>query len=109
MAQTNSESIEGGNASTWERHGQTIIASLILVAIIWVGKSVTDLTRTMGVVLNRLDTLEVSIAAMDQRFDRYQTKAEATSQRENLRLINRILEGRIEGLENKMKSRGWEG
>lgn len=93
----------GGDISTWERHGQTIIAALILGAIVWVGKSVTDLTNTMGVVLNRLDTLEVSIAAMDERFDRYQTKSEAAAQRENSRLINQILEGRIQGLETKLR------
>ncbi|ADP96441.1 hypothetical protein [Marinobacter adhaerens] len=93
----------GGDISTWERHGQTIIAGLILGAIIWVGKSVTDLTNTMGVVVNRLDTLEASIATMDERFDKYQTKAEAASQRENMRLINQILEGRIEGLERKVR------
>lgn len=93
------------DSTSWERHGQTLIAALILAAILWVGKSLTDLSGTMGVVLNRLDTLETSIAAMDQRFDRYQTKAEAASQRENMRLINQILEGRIEGLENKVRSR----
>ncbi len=105
MISPKSDNSRAADRSTWERHGQTIIAALILAAIIWVGKSVTDLSRTMGVVLNRLDTLETSIAAMDQRFDRYQTKAEAASQRENMRLINQILEGRIEGLENKVRSR----
>jgi len=93
----------GGDISSWERHGQTIIAGLILAAIVWVGKSVTDLSGTMGVVLSRLDTLEANISAMDERFDRYQTKAEAASQRENMRLINQILEGRIESLERKQR------
>ena len=58
-------------ANTWERHGQTVIAALILAAIIWVGKSVTDLSGTMGVVLNRLSNLEQQISLMDERFDRY--------------------------------------
>lgn len=89
--------------TSWERHGQTLIAALILAAIIWVGKSLTDLSGTMAVVLNRLDTLETSIAAMDQRFDRYQTKAEAEAQRENQRLRNQIIEGRINAIESRAK------
>jgi len=89
--------------TSWERHGQTLIAALILAAIIWVGKSLTDLSGTMGVVLNRLDTLESSIAAMDQRFDRYQTKAEAAAQRENQKLRNQIIESRIDAIEIKAK------
>jgi len=96
----------GGNrATTWEQYIQVIVTSLILGGIFWVGKNTTEMTNTMGVVLNRLDTLERSIASMDERFDRYQTKAEAASQRENIRLINQILEGRIEGLENKVENR----
>lgn len=93
------------DTSNWEKHGQTVIAALILAAIIWVGKSVTELSGTMGVVLNRLDTLETSISAMDERFDRYQTKAAAVSERENQRLRNQIMESRLDGLEERMKAR----
>lgn len=89
-------------SGTWERHGQTIIAALILAAIIWVGKSVTDMSGTMGVVLNRLDTLERSIATMDERFDRYQTKAEAAANRENQRLRNQIMDGRLDSVEEQL-------
>lgn len=92
-------------SGTWERHGQTIIAALILAAIIWVGKSVTDMSGTMGVVLNRLDTLERSIATMDERFDRYQTKAEAAANRENQRLRNQIMEGRLDSVEERLRVR----
>lgn len=93
------------DTSSWERHGQTIIAALILAAIIWVGKSVTEMSGTMGVVLNRISNLETSIANMDERFDRYQTKAEAAAQRENRRLRDQIIESRINGIENKLKRR----
>lgn len=86
-----------------ERHGQTLIAALILAAIIWVGKSITDLSGTMGVVLSRLDTLENSIASMDQRFDRYQTKAEAKAQFENQKLRNQIIESRLNAIEARTK------
>lgn len=100
-----SDSVRVSEASSWERHGQTIIAALILAAIIWVGKSVTDLSGTMGVVLNRISNLEVSIANMDERFDRYQTKAEAAAQWENRRLRDQIIERRIDGIESKLKGR----
>lgn len=100
-----SDTARVNDSSSWERHGQTIIAALILAAIIWVGKSVTELSGTMGVVLNRISNLESSIASMDERFDRYQTKAEAAAQRENRRLRDQIMESRINGLENKLKGR----
>jgi len=89
--------------SAWERHGQTIIAALILGAIVWVGKNVTELTGTMGVVLNRISNLETSIASMDERFDRYQTKAEARSATENNRLRLEMLNSQIEAIQAKMK------
>jgi len=92
----------GGNISSLERHGQTIIAGLILASIIWVGNSVAALSGTMGVVINRLQNLELSIAAMDERFDRYQTKAQAVSEMENIRLVNKILDRRIESIEQKV-------
>lgn len=93
------------SVTNWEKHGQTIIAALILAAIIWVGKSVTDMSGTMGIVLNRLDTLETSIANMDERFDRYQTKAEAAANRENQRLRNQIMEGRLDSVEEQLRVR----
>lgn len=92
-------------ANTWERHGQTVIAALILAAIIWVGKSVTDLSGTMGVVLNRLSNLEQQISLMDERFDRYQTKSEALSAREAQDLRNQIIHSRIDSLETRLKAR----
>lgn len=91
--------------NAWERHGQTVIAALILAAIIWVGKSVTDLSGTMGVVLNRLGNLEHQINAMDERFDRYQTKTEAFSAREAQDLRNQIIHSRIDSLETRLKAR----
>ena len=91
--------------STWERHGQTIIAALILAAIIWVGKSVTDMSGTMGVVLNRLANLELQITAMDERFDRYQTKSEAKAQQENQDLRNEIMDSRVRNIEQKLERR----
>lgn len=89
--------------SAWERHGQTIIAALILGAIVWVGKNVTDLTGTMGVVLNRISNLETSIAAMDERFDRYQTKAEARAATENSRLRMEMMNSQIRAIHEKLK------
>jgi len=86
---------------SWERHGQTVIAGLILAAIIWVGASVADLSSTMGVVVNRLSTLEASIASMDERFDRYQTKSEAFAQRENWLLRQQMIESRIKSIEKE--------
>ncbi len=100
-----SETVRNNDSSSLERHGQTIIAGLILASIIWVGKEITDLTGTMGVVLNRISNLETSIANMDERFDRYQTKAEAAAQRENRRLRDQIIESRINGIESKLKGR----
>ena len=89
--------------SAWERHGQTIIAALVLGAIVWVGKNVTELTGTMGVVLNRISNLETSIASMDERFGRYQTKAEARSATENNRLRLEMLNSQIEAIQAKIK------
>lgn len=91
------------NISTWERHGQTVIAALILASIIWVGKSVTDMSGTMGVVLNRLANLELQITSMDERFDRYQTKSEAKAQQDNQALRNEMLDARITGLERQVQ------
>ncbi len=88
--------------SAWERHGQTVIAALILGAILWVGKSITELSGTMGVVLNRLEVLERQITAMDERFDRYQTKSEARSQVEAQALRDRLIHSRIDTLEKKI-------
>jgi len=86
-------------ATTWERHGQSLIAALILAAIIWVGKGITDLTGTMGVVLNRIQNIEHTIAAMDERFDKYQTKREAESAKETQLLRDKMLHSRIDALE----------
>lgn len=91
------------NLTAWERHGQSLIAALILAAIVWVGKNVTELTGTMGVVLNRMSNLENSIAAMDERFDRYQTKAQAASDKENDRLRFRMIETQYETLKAKLE------
>jgi len=94
--------------NAWERHGQTIIAALILAAIVWVGKNVTELTGTMGVVLNRISNLETSIAAMDERFDRYQTKAEARAERENQRLRFEMLNTQLEAMKARTEGGGRE-
>lgn len=104
MISTRQPATESCDSGAWERHGQTIIAALILAAIIWVGKSVTDLSSTMGVVLNRISNLENSIAAMDERFDRYQTKAEAAAVAENQRLRYQMIDARISAIENKLRS-----
>lgn len=92
--------------SAWERHGQTIIAALILAAIVWVGKNVTELTGTMGVVLNRISNLETSISAMDERFDRYQTKAEARAEGENQRLRFEMLRTEIQAMKARQEGDG---
>lgn len=92
-------------ATTWERHGQSLIAALILAAIIWVGKGITDLTGTMGVVLNRIQNIETTIAAMDERFDRYQTKREAESAKETQLLRDKMIHARIDALELKTRER----
>lgn len=88
-------------AGAWERHGQTLIAALILAAIIWVGKSVTDLTGTMGVVVNRLDNLEAKLTSMDQRFDKYQTKSQAQAEKENQLLRESMIDARLKSLEKR--------
>jgi len=90
-------------ATAWERHGQTIIAALILAAIIWVGKGITDLTGTMGVVLNRIQNIENTISAMDERFDKYQTKREAENAKETQLLRDKMIHARIDALERKSR------
>lgn len=86
-------------ATTWERHGQSLIAALILAAIIWVGKGITDLTGTMGVVLNRIQNIETTIDSMDERFDKYQTKREAENAKETQLLRDKMIHSRIDALE----------
>lgn len=91
--------------ASWERHGQTIIAGLILAAIIWVGKEITDLTGTMGVVLNRIQNIENTIAAMDERFDKYQTKSEALSAKETQLLRDKMINSRIDAIEARSRAK----
>ena len=51
-----------------ERHAQSIIAILILTAVLWVGKSVTDQQATLATVLSRLDSVEKRFDAMDSKY-----------------------------------------
>jgi hypothetical protein len=93
------------SVTAWERHGQTITAGLILAAIIWVGKEITDLTGTMGVVLNRIQNIESTIAAMDERFDKYQTKREAEAAKENQMLRDQMIHSRLDALESEYRGK----
>ena len=85
--------------SVIERHGQSVIGGLILVVMIWVGSSITDLAKTMMVVLNRLDTLEAKISTMDSRFDRYVTQDQLESVIEVQRLRQRIISDKLDRAE----------
>lgn len=63
MTRDDSENVAG-----IERHLQSIIATLILAAVLWVGKSVTDQQATLATVLSRLDAVEKRFDAMDSKF-----------------------------------------
>lgn len=98
--------------NAWERHGQTIIAGLILAGIIWVakeinivGKDVVDVRSTVSVVSTRLDAMEKSLADIDERFDKYQTKREAELNKETQQLRDKMLHGRIDALEKARDGR----
>lgn len=85
--------------SAIERHAQTIIASLVLAAVIWVGKSLTDVTQSIAVMITRLDTLDRKIEQMETRFTGYVTVSELNAVRENLGLRIQLNENRIRNLE----------
>lgn len=100
------------SAGAWERHGQTIIAGLILAAILWTGNTMmklndglSDLNGTVGVVLNRIGNLEKQLGLMDERFDRYQTVNQAQAERANFDLRIQMIDSRLDTLKSKINER----
>lgn len=86
----------GREVGALERHGQTVIASLILVAVIWVGKTVTDQQATLATLLSRLVNVE---RALDNFESRFYPRDVAEADKETTHIRLREIERRLGKLE----------
>lgn len=93
--------------STFQQHAEKILAGLVLAALIFVGTAIYSMSAALQVVLNRLDTLDQKMSVMDVRFERYQTKEQARSDKEAQGLRDQIIEAQIQRVrESLMNQRG---
>lgn len=81
---------------TFQQHAEKILAGLILAALIFVGTAIYSMSGALQVVLNRLDTLDQKMSVLDVRFERYQTKEQARSDKEAQALRDQIIEAQIQ-------------
>ena len=65
-------------ASTMERHGQSIIAAIMLALLVWVGKTVSTQTVDYAVLLSKVSSIEARFDRMEAQLsssmgDRYKS------------------------------------
>ena len=51
--------------TTWERHGQSIIAAVVLLVLSWVGINVSDGVRNDAVMATEVSALKLQVAGLE--------------------------------------------
>jgi hypothetical protein len=90
--------------SRLQQHIEKILASGVLAALLFVGTAIYDMSGTLRVVLNRLDTLDAKFTVVDARFERYQTKEAARAAWEAQSLRDQMIHSRIDQVQNSVKA-----
>lgn len=89
-------------ATSFQQHTEKILAGSVLAALLFVGAAIYDMSGSLRVVLNRLDTLDAKFTVVDARFDRYQTKESARASWESQGLRDQMIHSRINQIQNSL-------
>ncbi|MDX1816098.1 MAG: hypothetical protein R3180_00155 [Marinobacter sp.] len=87
------------------QHAEKIIVSIVIATLIFVGTALWSTNSTLAVLVNRMDTFDRKLVAIDDRFERYQTKEQARAERETQAIRDQMTADQIKQLREVLKGR----